>query len=303
MAVERIAWGGWENCIRLSNQHIEVIATLDVGPRIISFALKGGKNVFYVDQNTLGQTSGDDWCMYGGHRLWHAPEHPMRTYIPDNKSVDLIAQSDQCIHLKSTLETQTGIQKAIKLTLVEGTTVRVDHEMTNAGLWDVSLAIWGLSMMRVGGTAIIPLPERGEHPRDLLPNTRIIGWPYTNFSDPRWQFGYESILLHQTNSHEPQKIGLGLSEGWLGYVNDGLLFVKEMAYEPNATYPDMGCNAEVFTNDWMLEIESLSPMVTLKPSESATHTEVWHLVSNVATPQNDEDVKQHILPFVHRIKG
>jgi len=304
MAVEQIAWGGWDNCVRLSNDHVELIATLDVGPRVVYFALKGGENVVYVDEEALGQTGGDEWNMYGGHRLWHAPEDSVRTYVPDNAPVEMTKLSDKSVRLQPALEAATGIQKAITFTLGAGATVHVEHEMQNQGMWDVDLAIWGITVMRTGGTAIIPLPERGEHPRDLLPNTRIISWSYTDFSDPRWTMGYEYILLRQdTERPIPQKIGVELPAGWLGYANGGTLFVKEIAYDASATYPDMGCNAELFTNDWMLEVESLSPMLKLGAGESATHVETWHLFPNVESPQNDEDVKQNILPLVNTMKG
>jgi hypothetical protein len=76
-----------------------------------------------------------------------------------------------------------------------------------------------------------------------------------------------------------------------------------MPYDPTATYPDMGCNAEVFTNDWMLEVESLSPMLTLEPGASADHVETWRLFADVPSPENDEDVKQHVLPLLKTTKG
>ena len=43
---EKYYYGGWKNCIRLSNGRIELVATTDVGPRIIRFAEVNGKNLF-----------------------------------------------------------------------------------------------------------------------------------------------------------------------------------------------------------------------------------------------------------------
>ena len=39
----------------------------------------------------------------------------------------------------------------------------------------------------------------------------------------------------------------------------------------------MQCNAELYTNELMFEVESLSPYTELAPGESAVHTEVWTL--------------------------
>ena len=44
--MERVAYRGWPNCWRLANDYVELIATADVGPRIIHFAPAGGENVF-----------------------------------------------------------------------------------------------------------------------------------------------------------------------------------------------------------------------------------------------------------------
>jgi hypothetical protein len=33
--LEKISYGGWTNCLKLSGDGIELIVTLDVGPRVI----------------------------------------------------------------------------------------------------------------------------------------------------------------------------------------------------------------------------------------------------------------------------
>jgi len=44
-----------------------------------------------------------------------------------------------------------------------------------------------------------------------------------------------------------------------------------------ATYPDRGCNLEIFTNSEMLELETLSPLKQLKRDETLEHIETWTL--------------------------
>ena len=69
--VERIAYGGWDECYRLSNGIVEVVATAQVGPRLIRFGFVGGANEFAEFADQLGKVGGDEWRIYGGHRLWH----------------------------------------------------------------------------------------------------------------------------------------------------------------------------------------------------------------------------------------
>jgi hypothetical protein len=141
--------------------------------------------------------------------------------------------------------------------------------------------------MRPGGIEIIPLPPLGEHPRDLLPNRTLTLWPYTNMADPRWQWGERFIILRQTEA-PPTKLGLWHREGWVAYHNGRALFVKTIVCEEGATYPDHGCNFETFTNEEMLEVEALGPLVTLAPGESTQHTEHWALYRDVPPPPDDE---------------
>ena len=47
-------FGGWPNNVRLANEHAELIITLDVGPRVISYRTTGGENVFKTFDDQLG---------------------------------------------------------------------------------------------------------------------------------------------------------------------------------------------------------------------------------------------------------
>jgi hypothetical protein len=82
--MEKVNFEGWPNCIRLINNNIELIVTTDVGPRIIRCGFINKKNLLYVSDLEKGKTGGSQWHIYGGHRLWNAPEVMPRTYFPDN---------------------------------------------------------------------------------------------------------------------------------------------------------------------------------------------------------------------------
>ena len=84
MKVERREYGGWKDCLFLSNGEAELAVTTAVGPRIIRYGLIGGENELGEIAKDRGRAGGERWRMYGGHRLWHAPEDAFRTYRPDN---------------------------------------------------------------------------------------------------------------------------------------------------------------------------------------------------------------------------
>lgn len=302
-SLEKIKYRDWPNCYRLANELIELIVITDVGPRIIHFSFAGGENEFAEFSETPGAKD-ESWQVYGGHRLWHAPEAMPRTYYPDNQPVTF-QEHDGFVRLIQPVETTTGIQKEIDIRPEPDTaTVLVTHRLYNRNPWRVELAPWALSVMRPGGTAIIPLPPRGTHPQDLLPTSRVILWPYSDMSDARWTWGRKYVLLRQDESQpQPQKAGVMDSDGWIAYANAGHLFVKSFAYVSGATYPDLGSSVEAFTNDKMLEIETLGPLTQLEPETGVSHTETWRLFRDVPPPHGEADVDAFILPVINRAKA
>ena len=278
-----ISYAGWERAYHWTNGIIELVATAEVGLRLIRFGLVGEANEFAEYPAHLGRIGGDEWRIVGGHRLWHAPEHRTRTYVPDNAPITADPLPDGGWRLTQPTEPSTGIQKEIDIYMAEDApSVRVVHRLWNRGMWPVVMAPWALSVMASGGTAVLPLPPRGSHHDHLLPNTSLILWPYTDMGDPRWTWGEEAVLLQQVvGATRPQKIGSACTPGWLAYANRGRLFVKQFAHQPNATYPDGGSSAELFTDGEMLEVETLGPLAEVGVGAAVEHTETWQLLAGV----------------------
>lgn len=297
--VEKAEYKGWKNNVKLSNGTVELIATLDVGPRIIRYAPVGGDNVLKEYEDQLGKSGESDWQIRGGHRLWHAPEHPKRTYFPDNARVELKELGGGAVRLIAPPETPYGVQKEIDLKLEStGSKVTLTHRIKNIGAWPVELAPWSLTVMAPGGTEIIPLPKKVAHGESLLPAQSLVLWSYTDLKDPRFALGTKYITVRQDAKGQATKIGVWHSEGWVAYLRAGLLFVKRFERQAGQHYPDFGCNFETFTNEDMLEVESLGPMISLAPGSSVEHREVWELHKGVAAISDEASIDRVILPLV-----
>jgi hypothetical protein len=300
-AMEIVEFKGWKRNVRLANDKIELVATLDVGPRIIHLAVPGHENVMKNYPEQLGKAGESEWQIRGGHRLWFAPEDPVATYCPDNGPV-AVEELPRGIRLRPAPETANGLQKEIDIILDKRRPhVRLRHRIINVGAQPVRLALWALSVMAPGGTAVIGLPPRGSHPKDLLPNQSIVLWPYTDLGDARLKFGTRSILLSQDpQATKPEKFGLLNPEGWAAYAIGGCLFIKRFPCRPRRTYPDMGCNTEFFTNADMLEVESLGPLVKLAPGKKVEHVEDWRLYAGVPPITSEADVDAHVRPLIEK---
>jgi hypothetical protein len=303
--MERIEYSGWPDCVRLSNPKIDLVVTTVIGPRIIRLGFVGERNEFWENPEDQGQRGGDEWRLYGGHRLWHAPEAMPRCYYPDNEPVH-VDPLQGGVRLIQPTEPTTGIRKELDIRISpKEAYVQVVHRLRNDGLWPVELGAWALSVMAPGGQAVIPMPTRS-HPDGLLPNRTLTLWPYTDMTDPRVTWGSRYIILrHSENAESAFKLGASVKDGWAAYVRDDVCFLKTFEYFEDAVYPDGGCSIESYTNSDpnMLELETLSPLAMLEPGDELEHLEHWFLHKGVSPAGGEAWVTEQIVPLAEQAEG
>lgn len=300
VVVEKVEYHGWPNCQKISNGLVELIVTADVGPRIISFGFKGGENLFFENLAEAGIMGGDTWHSFGGHRLWHAPEDFVRTYAPDNQPVQVEQLKDGARFTSAT--EPSGIQKVVEIHLSDSEAkVKVNHTLINRGLWPIPLAIWALSVMKAGGKVIVPHSPKIGHDDQLTPTHSLAIWGYTKMDDPRWTWGDKYFFLKQDSSFDyVQKIGSLNTLGWAAYQHNDKVFIKKFGYNPSQVYPDCNCNFETYTDQNMLEVETLGPKILIEPGQKADHLEEWFLHKGIKDLTNDADVDRHLIPLLEK---
>jgi len=285
----------------LSNGEVELIAPLGYGPRVMRYARIGGPNAFgelSPAKQRMATPFGDDWHIHGGHRLWYAPEGDPRSYYPDNSPVRLDVDGTR-ITLSQAVEPHSHLEKAITLELADdGSRVVVTHALTNHGMFAVELAPWALSVMSASGRAIFPVPPFVPHPTALAPARPLVVWPFTRMNDPRFGWGDRLLFLrHDPAAPAPQKIGMYDPEGWMAYHQGDQLFVTRHDPRPGP-HADFGCNVETFTNDEILELETLGPLVSLAPGQTVKHEERWYLFAGVELGEDEVSVAQVLAPLI-----
>ena len=300
--IEKVKYPKFGECYKLSNGTVDVLITLDLGPRVIFYGFSGGENCLAeLDANAKVPTEFGEWHPWGGHRLWHAPEVLPRSYVPDNGPVESEVIGKSTVRVAPAFEKETGIQKHIHVSLDrDGTGVTLTHILTNKGTWPVELAPWALTIVKGGGQTILPQEPFISHDDKLLPARSLTLWGFTDMSDPRWTFGRKYIRLKTDSkiSGNPQKIGAANKQGWAGYLRDKTLFIKRFPYVECASYPDYGCNFETYTDGDFMEVETLGPLTKLDPGESATHVEHWYLFKDVDAGMTEDSLDNAIAPLV-----
>jgi hypothetical protein len=289
ITVDKIPYGGWKNNVRVSNGELELVLTGEVGPRVIRLGFAGQRNLFAEMKGQMGGTNEKEWMIRGGHRLWIAPEAKPLTYELDNAPVQIRAIRNGVKTVQAT-GPLSGVQKTMEFTMApRRNEVKVVHTLTNRSRKPVTLSPWALTVMAPHGMAIIPLPEKIPHTKRLTHNQEWSLWGYTDFTDGRWTIGSRYLFFRQDPKKGPNKLGVAHREGWVAYQLDQFLFVKCFAYLDGAKYPDGGVNFETFSNEEMLEVETLGPLVTLQPGRSVRHEELWSLYKGLKPVRTEAD--------------
>jgi hypothetical protein len=308
--IQEISYGGWKRNLRLQGPTTELVITLDVGPRIIRYALHGGKNVFVEIPGQIGKSGEKEWMIRGGHRFWTAPEAG-HSYELDNGPVEWKKLGDCAVEIAQPESKAFGFRKTLVVEMLEDEVVRVTHRLANTGAKVLDVTPWALSVMAPGGVAIIPQPVLDLHPtefpegRDVkpheyLPNRELVLWPFTNLADGRYTFSQHFLRVAHAAGKPATKLGLKLPASWIAYHNGDDVFAKHVSFIAKQPYPDRGVNFEIFTNNAILELETLAPSAPLQPGAAVDHVEHWALGKAPGDLRREECARDffHTLPHI-----
>lgn len=300
---------GWENCYRLTNEGVEMIVTADVGPRIVFWGRENGKNLLKLFENQLGRKNDEEWLLYGGHRLWAAPEDPHLSYLPDNQSVLVEFESaDGSLSFIRPADA-SGLERKLTILPVRQKQNEADsrlsgfdvlskndlgligkemkplgafivrNEIINRSQEAIKTASWGITSFAAGGLGFMPFEKNCDPKLALQANRKLNLWDYSSLADPACQWKENRLEIQQSKAQSKQKVGTWAAKPWLAYQLDNLLSVIHlpMEQERSVNYPDLGSNIEIYFDQDMLELETLSPWKNLQNGESVWHDEIWTL--------------------------
>lgn len=283
--------------LAIENGDMELYVTLDVGPRIIRYALPGGENFMFEDVNAeiVEQSAAFDahfypgayWRTYGGHRIWLTPEAKPDTYYPDNDPCTYTVNGN-VITVTPPAQKASQVAERLVLTVPEsGTSVVVRAEATNLADHPQTFGVWQISVMCPNGLAVVPQTLRDT---GLLHNRRMSLWPYCEMNDARVYWGKTLFILRQDPSADrPFKVGTSNERGFAAYLCHNAMFVKRMPFYADVPYPDDGCNFETYTNPQILELESLGKLAPVAPGDTVSSEEIWSLTPNVTAPDASDE--------------
>ena len=260
----------------IQNDFLRLDYLTTTGPRIVGLHVNG------VEGNLLAETPDAHWptphgefYLRGGHRLWTAPEDPFYT-CPDEEVT--VSNANGEVVIQGATE-KSGLQKEISIQL-DGNCVHLSNKVIWHGSGSIELAPWGITQLRLGGTAFLPLASV----ESLQPDRNLVLWPYTQIKDERLEIYDDMILLHGKGRDHACKIGNRNSHGWIACAMGSVLFTKSFDANRAGTYPDMNCNVEAYVKDACIELETLGPLQRLQQGDSAAYNETWQITTGYFPP-------------------
>jgi hypothetical protein len=292
--VQTELFAGYE-CVKVSNGRLELWVTRSVGPRIIGLSLNHAENLLAeLPDASYTHADGRVYSFRGGHRLWIAPEVPEITYLPDDRPVQ-VEELPYGVQVLQPIDESTGLQKWMTITVSDDENrVEVEHKISNLGSLSLEAAAWALTQLRPGGLAILPQETKPSDPHGMQPNRSLALWPYTDVQSEHFSAGNRYLLVNSGFERGAFKVGFGNTRGWLAYLNQGTVFVKLAAYQPDKSYVDFGSSSQCYCNPSFLELETLSPLTNLDPGETISHRETWVVYDHIDLQPNPSEYEDQI---------
>jgi hypothetical protein len=281
---------GWDGAYQMSNGDVALVIVPQIGGRIMAYSLTGLDTLFYQNPDEFGKLypiTPEPWHNYGGYKVWNAPQD--RWGWPPDPWLDFGPCSIQILNpLKvrtvGAPSFQTGIVYTREIEMAEsGSRVQIAQTMTNITDHTVEWSVWDVTQLQRPDWIVFSLniqsifPNGINHHNDKSRESK--GWHV------------EGDWIYINYLEDGGKLGADSHVGWIAYAKDNQIYLKTFPVYADQKYPHNGDTVEVYTAEKYIEVEVLSPLVTLGPGKSYTFTEQWYLMHSEQDLKNRDNLK------------
>lgn len=277
--VTKISFQG-ERAVELRTRELRLVATVGRGPRLAFLSRRAGENLLYW---APGRHRYGKWDLMGGHRFWLArpgADEAEETYAPDNAACELRTTRDG---FALTAPPIPGAQIARSITVrgVAANRLTIEHRVENVGQMLWSGGAWALTCTLPTPTTTYVIPLSDASTWDTASMTFFKKWGGTHtgsYDDPQFTLTADAVRVRSLGAKNKRAFRAAPGIIALHDAARDVLFAKRSEWQHGGVYP-MDSNLAVYTGEksFMVEMETMAPLVTLKPGESATHIEEWVL--------------------------
>ena len=303
--IREVHYDAWGNCLRLSNDFIEAVVTVDYGPRMVSFRMTGGKNVLFEDSERKRTVSGPEmdarygagsvFYRRGGHMGSIAPIRTPESFFPDNTPVLYSIRPDG-VSLISPREKTDGLKYTTEILMGDGAcAVMIVHSVKNTSRERKKLAVWASTALRAGGVEVIP--QNFGDTISTEPNRILALWPGTTLSDSRLFAGERYLTVCQKPEMDREfTLGVNNITSWAAYVLPDTTLIKRYVHDEAACYPNHDCSFRTRVGGDFAELDSFSPIYVVEPGEGIRHVENLSLFAtrNGINPTDENQIESFL---------
>ena len=295
--LDPVAYAGWTNAYRLANDHVNVVIAAESG-RVVHLSVADGDNVLVASQDAVGQGNGGDtprpWADAGGNWMWPVAQEqwikatgvdwPPPEFLNERPWIGH-AWRDDDDEMHCLVEQAYGAPLNIRVLrrfslAADSPQLIVTQRIERTGESNIPVCLWNVSQVGTPDLVLLPVD-----PTSAFTN----GYAGLLYPPTEGLTRLENNILKVQNVPGEFKIGSDSTRQWIAVQKGNTVIVTRAATHPEIAgdYPDGGCTLEVFGNDSVRQIETLSVQVPLPAGDRIENTVriSLHAVPNAETDQ------------------
>ena len=289
LSVKEITTEEFGHCVMISANELQIIVTIDYGPRIVSITENSSPNLIYHERDR-------EFHRCHGHKMKLTIDRPSNSLYCDNSPV-MYSLLDDGIKFTQTATEPIPLEISMDIVLgSESNNIMIVHSVVNKSKEPVKLSIYTETPVKRDGFIFIPQSNIAEHDK---PSRILTLWDNSKWTDNRLYIGNQYVTVCGNNNPSRLKIGSNNTAGWCGYINGINSFVKRYVHNRNALYPFCHCSTYATAKEKYLSIQTSSPFYRIGHLEIARHVENWvFLKANyICTPTDERSIDNFINSF------
>ncbi len=282
ISVKEINTDEFGHCVLITDKKMNIVVTIDYGPRIVSVTSGDKPNLIYHE------TSPEiDRCH--GHKMRLTLERASNGVYFDNSPVMYTLMEDG-VKLIQTVKEPIRLELSMDIMPNSETeSLMIAHSVVNKSKEPVKLSIYTETPLLHSGFVFVPQNTLDEPDK---PQRILMLWNNTQWTDRRLHIGDQYITVMGNETSSKLKIGLNNTAGLCGYIYGNDAFIKHYIHNKTALYPFSHCSTAVTAHENFLSIQTASPFYVIDPGEAARHVENWRFLSteHLCSPDNETSV-------------
>ncbi|EMI56260.1 alpha/beta hydrolase-fold protein [Rhodopirellula sallentina] len=283
---EVVSYYGFDDCIRLYNDDINVVLCPAAGGRVLEYS-RDGKNVLSLSPEGEGWSSSDpqndgsaERPLMDAGRFDIGPEKLInRGEVLWSGKWDAEITGNRSARLTSQYDPKSGVRLVREFQLHETTSqLRCSQTTINESKERVNVCHWGRTFAVGGGIVVVPRTANDRFPSGYVMyeggrNMQLHPKDSNILVDPK------TVVVTGPPKHA--KLGFDSHAGWFAYLApDDHMFVKRFKTFPDRPYNEIaGLTVSVwYPQKDRVELEPIGPAELLKPGKRATFVEQWWLL-------------------------